>query len=71
MTQVSGWWRGPGTSRMDVAQCSGGGLDRRVLGVDVANSGDLPSEDYGNTQRPSASTGPRIELVHLFTLVVP
>ena len=49
---------------LGVAQCSGGGLDRHVLGGDTANSWDLPSEDYGNTQRPTASLGPRIALAH-------
>ena len=47
-----------------LAQCSGDGLDRHVLGVDAAHSQDLPSEDYGNTQHPPASTGPRIALAH-------
>ena len=32
--------------------------------MDAAHSRDLPSEDYGNTQHPPASTGPRIALVH-------
>ena len=49
---------------LGIAQCSGGGLVRHVLGVDAANSRDLPSEDYGNTQHPPASTGPRIALTH-------
>ena len=47
-----------------LAQRSGGGLDRHVLGVDAAYSRDLPSEDYGNTQHPPASMGPRIALAH-------
>ena len=32
-----------------LAQCSGGGLDRHMLGVDAAHSRDLMSEDNGNT----------------------
>ena len=47
---------------LGVAQCSGVGLDRHMLGVDAADSRDLTSEDYGNTQRPMASTGLRITL---------
>ena len=35
-----------------------------MLGVDAADSQDLPLEDYGNTQRPTASTVPRIMLAH-------
>ena len=56
---------------LGVAQHSEGGLDRHVLGVDAANSWDLPSEDYGNTQRPTVSTGPRIALAHPLIPVVP
>ena len=37
-----------------------------VLGVDAAHSRGLPSEDYGNTQHPLASTGTRIALAHPF-----
>ena len=56
---------------LGVPQCSGGGLDRNVLGVDAADSRDLPSEDYGNTQRSTASTGPRITLMHPLIQLVP
>ena len=56
---------------LGVAQCSGDGLGRHVLGVDAADSRDFPSEDYGNTQRPTASTGPRIKLAHPFIQLVP
>ena len=42
-----------------------------MLGVDAVDSRDLPSEDYGNTQRPTASTGPRIVLAHLLIQLVP
>ena len=42
-----------------------------MLGVDAADSRDFPSEDYGNTQRPTASTGPRIALAHLLIQLVP
>ena len=47
-----------------LVQCLAGDLDRHVLGVDAAHSWDLPSDDYGNTQHPLASTGPRIALAH-------
>ena len=40
-----------------LAQCSGGGLARHVLGVDAAHSRGLPSEDYRNTQHPPALYG--------------
>ena len=43
---------------------SGSGLDRHMLEVDAVHSRDLMSEDYGNTQHPPASTGPRIALTH-------
>ena len=56
---------------LGVAQCLGGGLDKHVLGVDAANFRNLPSEDYGNTQRPTASAGPRIALAHPLIPVVP
>ena len=68
MTQVSGCRRGHGTSRIGRTPVFGGGLDRNVLGVDAADSRDLPSEDYGNTQR---STGSRITLVHPLIQLVP
>ena len=56
---------------LGVAQCSGGGLDRHMLGVDAVDSRVLPLEDYGNTQRPTVSTGPRIMLVHPLIQLVP
>ena len=42
-----------------------------MLGVDAADSWDLPLEDYGNTQRPTASMGPRIMLTHPLIQLVP
>ena len=35
-----------------------------MLGADAAHSRDLPSEDYGNAQHPSASAGPRVAFAH-------
>ena len=35
-----------------------------MLGLDASHSQGLPLEDYGNTQHPPASMGPRIALAH-------
>ena len=42
-----------------------------MLGVDAADSRDLPSEDYRNTQRPTAFMGPRIMLAHPLIQLMP
>ena len=61
------WFQGGGVdpvpSGSGLAQSTGGGLDRPVLGSDAAHSRD-PSEDYGNAQHPPACAGPRVVFAH-------
>ena len=47
-----------------LAQSTGGGLARPVLGADAAHSRDLLSEDCGTAQPPLASVGPRVSFAH-------
>ena len=62
------WFQGGGVdpvpSGSGLAQSTGVGLDRPVLGADAAHSRDLPSEDYGNAQHPPASASPRVAFAH-------
>ena len=62
--QFQGGGVDPVPSRSSLAQSTGGGLDRPMLGANGAHSRDLPSVDCGNAQHPPTPAGPSVAFAH-------